>query len=65
MKFLRNLIFIFSHPNALIRASAARLLSRLLLKHGASKLLTLTKDKKELVLNTSVKFLMDSNFETR
>lgn len=58
-------ISFFSHPNALVRAATARLMAKMVEIHGASKVLALSKDKKDAVLSTAVKFLMDGNLETR
>lgn len=55
----------FSHVNALVRASTARLLLRLLKLLGASKILALHKEKRELIFSTVIKLSYDGNMETR
>lgn len=56
---------VFSHPNALVRATTARLIEKMVEIHGPSKVLALSKDKKDAILQTVVKFLMDGNLQTR
>ncbi|KAK7575651.1 hypothetical protein V9T40_011937 [Parthenolecanium corni] len=54
-----------NHVNALVRASTARLLLRLLKLLGASRILALRKEKRELIFSTVIKLSYDGNMETR
>lgn len=63
-KLLIDILF-SSHVNALVRASTARLLLRLLKLLGASRILALRKEKRELIFSTVIKLSYDGNMETR
>ncbi|XP_065214265.1 uncharacterized protein LOC135841300 [Planococcus citri] len=56
---------ISSHPNALVRATTARLMCKMVELYGPAKILSLSKERKEAILTTAVRFLMDGNLQTR
>lgn len=63
--YLHKFEFLFSHPNALVRATTARLMCKMVELYGPAKILSLTKERKEAILTTAVRFLMDGNLQTR